>query len=110
MESAYVLDPSRTLSSGSFGAEHAITELLIISTFNHGASRLEYRTIDEEFRVAEIIDEQAFEFSALPESTRVPIFKHLQTIFDVYPGSAKNRYLKVGTSLATARCEISSDN
>ncbi len=50
---------------------------------SHNAKRLEYRTIDGEFRVAEIIDEQAFEFPAPPESARDPIFKHLQMIFDV---------------------------
>lgn len=110
MESAYTLDPSRTFDSESSLVEYAMAELLILMTFQHNAKRLEYRTIDGEFRVAEIIDEQAFEFPPPPESARDPIFKHLQAIFDVSPGSAKQKKLKVGTSLATARCEISADS
>lgn len=109
MESTYTLDPSRTFCSESFGLEYAMAELLILITFQHNAMRLEYRTIDGEFRVAEIIDEQAFEFPPPPECAREPIFKHLQTIFDVSPGSTKQKELKVGTSQAAARCEISAD-
>jgi hypothetical protein len=110
MEPAYTLDPCRLLKSESFGTEHAMAELLILMTFQHGASRLEYRTIDAEFRVAEIIEEQAFEFPPPPECMRDPTFEHLQTIFDVVPGSVKEKPLMVGASQATARCEISTDN
>ncbi|QDV22248.1 hypothetical protein Q31a_05320 [Aureliella helgolandensis] len=86
-----------------------MTELLILMILQHNAKRLEYRTVDGEFRVAEIIDEQAFEFPSPPECARDPILKHLQMIFDVSPGSAKQKQLKVGTSQAAARCEISAD-
>lgn len=110
METAYPLEPSKTLNLAPFGSERAMTELLILIAFHHGASRLEYRTFDGEFRVAEIIDDRAFEFPPPPNCIRAPTIEYLQEIFSVRPGTTQTRELRVGTSLAIARCEIFEDN
>ena len=110
MLNAFTLDPSRTLDAESGGLERAMVEMLILMAAHHGASRLEYRTIEGEFRVAEIIDECPHEFAAPPNCVRQTTMDHLRKVF---PFSRENRcsegFLRVGTSLARAQCEISND-
>lgn len=108
-KSAYTIDPCRAVKSGGIGLDCAMAEVLILITIQHKASRLEFRTIDGTFRVAEIIDEKAFEFPAPPECVREPILKHLCTIFATDSNTEGERVFRVGVSPAKFRCAITTN-
>lgn len=108
-ESAYTLDPCRAVKAGGIGWDCAMAEVLILIAIQHKASRLEFRTIDGAFRVAEIIDEKAFEFPAPPECVREPILRHLCTIFATDSNTVGEREFRVGASHSKFRCAITTN-
>jgi hypothetical protein len=111
MKIAYSIEPDKTLDSKPFGLEHAMVELLILHSFYHGASRLEYRTIDGVFRVAQIVAEAAHEYPQPPACVRQQTLEHLRTIFSFVEGNGEYaRTLAMGEVQALARCKISADN
>ena len=105
-ESAYAIDPSRAVKTGGIGWDCAMAEVLILIALQHKASRLEFRTIEGAFRIAEIIDEKAFEFPSPPECLREPILRHLCTIFAIGPNTEGEREFRGGASQAKFRCAI----
>lgn len=60
------------------GTAIRMIDMLILMACRHGANRLEFRTIAGEFRIAEIIDNQAFEFPSPPQSIRDTILDYLR--------------------------------
>lgn len=66
------------------GTAIRMVDMLILMACRHGANRLEFRTIAGEFRIAEIVDNQVFEFPSPPETIRdsfqVFVDKRLQCI------------------------------
>ncbi|MGN6543969.1 MAG: hypothetical protein ACTHK7_02895 [Aureliella sp.] len=87
-----------------------MVEVLLLMAFKNGASRLEYRTIDDEFRVAEIIDERAYEYPQPPDSIRQPTIEYLMTICGVTEADASSECsLRVGHSTALVRCDFAGD-
>lgn len=103
----FTLNPTKALDSAPHGREHSMVEVLLLMAFKDGASRLEYRTIDDEFRVAEIIDERAYEYPQPPESIRQPTIEYLKTICGVTGADASGECsLRVGQSTALVRCDF----
>lgn len=62
------------------GTAIRMVDMLILMACRHGANRLEFRTIAGEFRIAEIIDNQAFEFPSPPESIKDTILEYLRLL------------------------------
>jgi hypothetical protein len=110
MITSFVIDPPSRLDIGHDGPTHAMVEQLILHSFQHHASRLEYRTIDGEFRVAQIIDGDACEYPQPPLCIRDATVDHLKEIFQLTADKwVGERVLQIAGSFATARCEISND-
>lgn len=88
-----------------------MVEVLILHSLHVGASRLEYRTIEGEFRVAQIIDQKAYEYPQPPDCMRQPTIEYLKTIFELCEGTGEaSRTLCVGKSQAKFRCTISEND
>ena len=103
----FALDPTAQLDTGPDGTARAMAEMLVLMAFHHGASRLEYRTIDGEFRVAEIIADRAYEYPQPPECIRIPTIQHLKSMFSLSQGwNGSGAELGIGSSRAAASCVI----
>ncbi len=103
----FKLDPSKRLE---VCASSALAEMFILMAYQHGAERLEFRTIKGEFRIAEIIGNQAFEYPRPPECMRLPIIEHLRTMFSISENQSEaENALQSALSTATARCKITDD-
>ena len=69
------------------GTAIRMVDMLILMACRHGANRLEFRTIAGEFRIAEIIDNQAFEFPSPPESIKDTILEYLRLMCGISSAS-----------------------
>lgn len=85
-------------------------DMLLLMAFRHGATRLEFRTISNEFRIAEIIDSRPFEFPSPPTAIRDTVFKYLRTMCSIEASAGEgNCNLKLGDSTAAIQCKFDGD-
>lgn len=103
----FLLAPAKSPEICPHGRERAMVEVFLLMAFHHGAARLEYRTIENEFRVAEIIGDKAYEFPQPPESVRQPTVNYLKEISGVTSETGGGECcLRVGVSTARVRMDF----
>ncbi len=111
MVATQTLDPLVAIKHESDCDVHSVVEFLILHSLHHGANRLEFRTIEGEFRVAQLFDEGVSEWPEPTEDLRQRIIDSLRAFFSMNEGQReREQVLRVGESTGPVACRITKDD